>query len=73
MVRCGATITADTTLHHDLLDCPGNGIVIGADHITLDLNGHTVDGAGSGAALVRLVRHVTRAVLRNVAIRGPGR
>jgi parallel beta-helix repeat protein len=43
-VRCGDTITADTTLDSDLLDCPNNGIVIGADDIILDLNGHTIDG-----------------------------
>jgi parallel beta-helix repeat protein len=45
-VRCGDTITTDTTLDSDLLDCPNNGIVIGADDITLDLNGHTIDGDG---------------------------
>jgi parallel beta-helix repeat protein len=43
-VSCGETIMADTTLANDLLDCPNNGIVIGADDITLDLNGHTLDG-----------------------------
>jgi parallel beta-helix repeat protein len=43
-VSCGDTITADTTLDSDLVDCPNNGIVIGADDITLDLNGHTIDG-----------------------------
>jgi len=43
-LTCGDTITADTTLDSDLLDCPNNGIVIGADDITLDLNGHTIDG-----------------------------
>jgi parallel beta-helix repeat protein len=43
-VSCGDTITADTTLDSDLVDCPSNGIVIGADDITLDLNGHTIDG-----------------------------
>jgi hypothetical protein len=45
-VICGDTITADTTLDSDLVDCPNNGIVIGADDITLDLNGHTVSGDG---------------------------
>jgi parallel beta-helix repeat protein len=45
-LSCGDTITADTTLHRDLLNCPSNGIVIGADNITLDLNGHTIDGDG---------------------------
>ena len=43
---CGDTITVDTTLDSDLLDCPNNGIVIGADNVTLDLNGHTVAGDG---------------------------
>ena len=45
-VSCGDTIVADTTLDSDLVDCPGNGIVIGADDIALDLNGHTVAGDG---------------------------
>jgi parallel beta-helix repeat protein len=45
-VSCGDTITVDTTLDSDLIDCPNNGIVIGADNITLDLNGHTVAGNG---------------------------
>jgi M6 family metalloprotease-like protein len=44
---CGEVITADTKLNHDL-DCSGDGLVIGADNITLDLNGHTIDGAGTG-------------------------
>ncbi len=45
-VKCGDTITADTTLHKDLVNCPNNGIIIGADNITLNLNGHTIDGDG---------------------------
>ena len=46
-VSCGVTVTADTRLGADLVNCPNNGIVIGADDITLDLNGHTVAGDGS--------------------------
>ncbi len=49
-VSCGDTITADTTLDSDLVDCPNHGIVIGADDITLDLNGHRIDGDGTPAA-----------------------
>jgi parallel beta-helix repeat protein len=41
---CGATITHSLTLRHDLTDCPADGLVVGADHITLDLAGHTIDG-----------------------------
>jgi parallel beta-helix repeat protein len=48
-VSCGVTITADTTLDSDLVNCPNNGIVIGADDITLNLNGHLVDGDGTPA------------------------
>src|SRR5215211_9424438 len=47
---CGDTITTDTSLHKDLVDCPNNGIIIGADGVTLDLNGHTIDGDGAPAA-----------------------
>jgi hypothetical protein len=46
-VGCGARITKDTTLHKDLVNCPNNGIVITADDVTLDLNGHTIDGNGA--------------------------
>ena len=45
-VSCGETIGSDTKLDGDLTNCPGNGIVIGADDVTLDLNGHTIDGDG---------------------------
>jgi parallel beta-helix repeat protein len=44
-VQCGDVITQDTTLDSDLVDCPRFGIVIGADQITLDLNGHTIAGS----------------------------
>ena len=49
-LSCGDTIIADTTLHSDLLDCPNIGIFIGADGITLDLNGHVIDGDGTQTA-----------------------
>jgi len=48
--KCGDTITNDATLHHNLVNCPNNGIVIGADDVTLDLNYHSIDGDGTPAA-----------------------
>ena len=45
-VSCGDTITADMTLHRNLVNCPNNGIIIGADNVTLDLNYHRIDGDG---------------------------
>jgi parallel beta-helix repeat protein len=49
-VSCGEKITRDTKLDGDLVDCPNNGIVIGADNVTLNLNGHTIEGDGTPAA-----------------------
>ena len=46
-VQCGDVITHDTRLDSDLLDCPGDGLLIGASNVTLDLGGHTIDGIGS--------------------------
>jgi large repetitive protein len=46
-LSCGATITVSTRLDRDLVNCPNNGITIGADNITLDLNGHVIDGDGT--------------------------
>src|SRR3954453_4403777 len=48
--KCGDTITTDTTLHRSLFNCPSNGIVVGADDVTLDLNYHTIDGDGTAVA-----------------------
>jgi hypothetical protein len=45
-LSCGAVIATSTTLTRDLINCPGDGLVIGADGITLNLNGHTVSGDG---------------------------
>ena len=42
--HCGGRVTTDTTLHADLLGCAGDGLLIGADGITVNLNGHTVRG-----------------------------
>src|SRR5512145_568752 len=50
-VSCGDTITQDTTLDSDLVGCAGDGLVIGADGVTVDLGGHRIDGAGAGAGI----------------------
>lgn len=57
-VACGQVITSSTTLTADVGPCPADGIIIGADGITLNLNGHTISGdpsVGDGnAAGIRL-------------------
>jgi parallel beta-helix repeat protein len=47
-VSCGQTLKASVRLANDLVDCPGTGLLIGANGITVDLNGHTI--AGTNAA-----------------------
>ena len=51
-VQCGDVITQDTTLDSDLVNCPGDGMVVGASNVTLNLNGHTVSGQGSGTGIL---------------------
>lgn len=46
---CGRTITADLMLTEDLV-CDGTGLIAGADGITIDPGGHTIQGVGPGAA-----------------------
>ena len=48
-VHCGQTLTTSVRLANDLTDCPGDGLVAGADGITVDLDGHTIDGVASTA------------------------
>jgi large repetitive protein len=43
-VHCGQTLTQSVRLANDLTNCQGDGLVIGADGITVDLNGHRIDG-----------------------------
>ena len=44
--HCGSVLTHSIVLTRDLIGCPSNGLVIGADNVTLDLHGHAVDGDG---------------------------
>jgi parallel beta-helix repeat protein len=46
-VTCGQTITQDMALDSDLMNCPADGVVIGADNVRLDLNGHIIHGGAN--------------------------
>jgi parallel beta-helix repeat protein len=64
---CGRVLTRDTTLRADVVNCPGDGLVIGADGIEIRLAGHTVDGTEAvGSAGIRVAGH------DDVVVRGPG-
>lgn len=53
---CGTTILADLKLDEDL-SCTGDGLIVGADGIKIDLNGHTIAGSGSGIGVTLRSRH----------------
>src|SRR5262245_46740252 len=48
-VVCGQTITASIVVDNNLSNCPAHGLVVGASSITIDLNGHTIDGDDLGS------------------------
>ena len=43
-LSCGQTITTNTTLDSDIGPCSNYGLIVGANGITLDLNGHRIFG-----------------------------
>ncbi len=48
-LTCGTTVFTDVTLKQDI-DCSAGGdggLTVGADDITIDLNGHSITGAGA--------------------------
>lgn len=47
---CGASITADLKLDHDVA-CAGNGLSVAADGIRIRLNGHSITGSGTGVGI----------------------
>jgi parallel beta-helix repeat protein len=51
-VFCGQKITQSIVVNNSLGDCLGHGLIVGADGITIDLNGKTIDGKALGAAIL---------------------
>jgi parallel beta-helix repeat protein len=71
VLACGQTITQNTILDNNLSGCANNGIVIGANNITLDLNGRTVAGtaaSGDQGGIVLVGR--TGVTVKNGTVRG---
>jgi parallel beta-helix repeat protein len=48
LVFCGQTIDHSLRVANNLRNCVDDGLVIGADDITIDLGGHRIDGTGEG-------------------------
>lgn len=62
-LACGDTITTDTNLSEDMLNCPADGIVVGANNVTLDCQEHKITGNGDGSGIV--IVDVKRASVEN--------
>ena len=45
-ISCGTVIATNVVLQQDLT-CSGDGLLVGAGNITIDLNGHTISGGGT--------------------------
>ena len=81
-LECGDRVTQDVRLDSDLRDCAGVGLIVGAAGVTVDLDGHTIDGTGRGTGVVNgygnhghrdvLVRNGTVAGFK-VGVRSGGR
>jgi parallel beta-helix repeat protein len=78
-IACGSVLTRSVVLTRDLLGCQGDGLVIGAGGITVDLGGHTVAGLVSddsvgirnaGKANVLVKNGVVREFERGVQLTG---
>jgi parallel beta-helix repeat protein len=70
---CGSLVTTNLTLTDDVGPCPADGLIAGANNITIDLNGHRIFGtsgplssldAGVG---VRIANHSNVTVTSGVA------
>jgi parallel beta helix pectate lyase-like protein len=73
-LHCGATIKHSTKLTQDLTNCPGVGLRIGADGITLDLNGHTISAAAKRNPKAHGILNVghDRVTIRGGTVKGFG-
>src|SRR4051794_41124159 len=47
-LSCGSVVPTSVALQHALIGCQGDGLVIRASDITIDLNGHLISGPGTG-------------------------
>jgi parallel beta-helix repeat protein len=70
---CGSVLTTDVTLTADITGCPGDGLIVGRDGITIDLGTHRLSGglgysdvAAPGSVGVRIGRH-DRVTVRGAA------
>ena len=68
---CGMHVTSSITLGDDTPPCDGDGLLVDADDVTIDLNGHIVGGNfNSGTIGIRFADVVQRVKVANGTVRG---
>jgi parallel beta-helix repeat protein len=66
---CGLPVTQSFRLSANLTGCIGDGIVIGANNLTIDLNGKRVEGDGTTGAGIQNFGEFSRLTVRNGTVR----
>ncbi len=68
---CGSTITTSTTLNASIGPCPGNGLIIGANGITLNCAGQTIGGSGAADSIgISEITGIARVTVMNCNVTG---
>ncbi|WP_426516847.1 right-handed parallel beta-helix repeat-containing protein [Diaminobutyricibacter sp. McL0618] len=70
-VTCGQTVVHNVILQSDLV-CPAWGLVIGADRLDVNLNGHTITGPITDPSVGVDIGNHTGTTIRNGTVRGFG-
>ena len=71
-VVCGEVITSSVVFASDLLGCPATGLVVQGSNVTVDLNGHLLQGTGGGPGILidNVGAGALAATVKNGAIEG---
>ena len=74
VLECGATITEDTVLGADMGPCPEDAVIIDANDVLFDLNGHEIVGQGGQVVPHQsagvFITNQTGVQVRNGTVRG---
>ena len=62
---CGLTLTESTKLNGDLVGCAGDGIIVAADNVTIDLNGYSIVGFRNERTAGIRAKGVSNLTIRN--------
>ncbi|HYX44204.1 MAG TPA: right-handed parallel beta-helix repeat-containing protein, partial [Acidimicrobiales bacterium] len=68
-VSCGQAITASIVVDNNLTNCPGDGLVITASNIVVDLAGHVIDGSTTTNTSPNEYSGIRLTGVRNVTVR----